>query len=537
MHCIVADNGQLGQYYPKAVFDYLQKSENLKPFYEYYPDLEGYTEKIKNRTFSAQNRKVLHQALTNQYGSLLSQTGSQAVKNNIDALLDDNTFTITTGQQIHIYLGPLYVTYKILTTIAQCQWLEQNIKGYKYVPVFWMATEDHDFEEIKHLPLYNRDFNWIQPEGYTGAVGRINPATINELEAEIAPLLQNDEEATKLLGLFTEAYKKHTNFADATRDVLHTLFAHTGLVIIDADDKGLKETFTPYIKNDIFKQQNFEVVNTTTAKFEVDYKAQIHPREINFFYLTPTGRHRIVKEEGVFKVLDTDITFDEAALTAEVEKHPENFSPNVIMRPVYQEVILPNLAYVGGPAEVSYWLQLRDMFVANGVQFPVLELRKSLIVLNQKTVDKIGEMGFTPTDFLMEEEEIAARYLKENATAAPDFKANYTKITDELETIKQEALKLDANLKPFLEGEFKRIVDTFEKLDNKLEKVGKRAFEGQLKVIETAKSKFFKPGALAERSDTLLSLPLMCSEEIVNQLLKTFNQQNKPLIIVLPPLI
>jgi bacillithiol synthase len=537
MHCIVADNDLLGQYYPKAVFDYLQKSDTLTPFYQYYPNLEGYAEKIKSRTFSAESRKVLHKALTNQYDGLLTKAGSEAVKNNINALLDDNTYTITTGQQIHIYLGPLYVTYKILTTIAQCRWLEQNIPGSKYVPVFWMATEDHDFEEIKHLPLYNRDFNWIQPEGYTGAVGRINPATINELEAEIAPLLQNDEEATKLLALFTEAYKTHTNFAAATRDVLHTLFAHTGLVIIDADDKDLKIPFIPFIKNDIFKQQNFEVVNATTQKFEADFKAQIRPREINFFYLTPTGRHRIVAEDGKYKVLDTDIEFDEISLNSEIDKHPENFSPNVIMRPLYQEVILPNLAYVGGPAEVNYWMQLRDMFVVNNVQFPVLELRKSLIVLNQKTVDKIAEMGFTPIDFLMEEEEIAARYLKKNVTEAPDFKANYDKVAAELETIKQEALKLDANLKPFLEGEFKRITDTFEKLDNKLEKVGKRAFEGQLKQIETIKTKFFKPGAWAERSDTLLSLPLMSNPQVVNQLLKTFNQQNKPLIIVLPPLI
>ncbi len=537
MQYIAAHEEKLGQYYPKAVFDYLQKSASLTPFYENYADLEGYEKTIKSRAFLPENRKVLHQVLTAQYGTLLNENNGTAVKQNIDALLNDSTFTVTTGQQIHIYLGPLYVTYKILTTIARCCWLEENFKGYKFVPVFWMATEDHDFEEISHLNLYNREFKWPQIEGFTGAVGRLSPTTINNLEADVAALVQNDEEAKKLLAMFTDAYTKYPTLADATRAIVHQLFGHTGLVVIDADDKELKKLFTPYTKADIFEGKNVQVVSRTSQQLGQNYKTQIHPRDINFFYLTDTSRSRIVKEGSTFKVLDTNIEFDETALMHEIDNNPEKFSPNVIMRPLYQEVILPNLAYVGGPAEVNYWFQLKEMFGINGVQFPILELRKSLIVLNEKTVDKITSMGFIPVDFLNDEKELEAAFLVENTEETVDLSTHYKTISTTLETIKTAALAVDANLKPFIEGEFKRITETFEKLDNKLEKVGKRSVEGQLKQIETIKAKFFKPGLLAERVDTMLSAPQLGSTEVIENLLKTFNHENKPLIIVLPPLI
>lgn len=537
MQYIAAHEEKLGQYYPKAVFDYLQNAAELKPFYENYPNLEGYGEVIKNRRFSSENRKVLHKVLTTQYGDLLKQPNGETVQKNIDALLEENTFTVTTGQQIHIYLGPLYVAYKILSTIARCCWLEENFKGHKFVPVFWMATEDHDFEEISHLNLYNKEFKWSQTEGFSGAVGRLSPATINNLEAEIAGLVQNDEEAKKLLAMFTDAYAKYPTLADATRAVTHQLFGHTGLVVVDADNQDFKKQFIPYIQDDIFKRQNVGVVSKTSEQLGQNYKTQIHPREINFFYLTDNSRKRIVYEDNAYKVLDSDVMFDETVLRNEIANNPEKFSPNVIMRPLYQEVILPNLAYIGGPAEVNYWFQLKEMFGVNGVQFPILELRKSLIVLNEKTVDKIASVGFSPIDFLKDEKELEAGFLAQNPVENLDLSAHYKTISAELEIIKNAALAMDANLKPFIEGEFKRISETFEKLDNKLEKVSKRAVEGQLKVLETVKTKFFKPGALSERVDTILSAPQIGDKTVIENLLKTFNHENKPLIILLPPLI
>lgn len=533
MPFIAANNGHLNNFYSKTVIDYLNQSPQLQPFYHYAPTLDGYKQKVAQRTFSAQQRQLLVEVLQQQYGDLLSD--NNPVANNIQALTNENTYTVTTGQQIHIYLGPLYVVNKILSTIAQCQWLEENFEGKKFVPVFWMATEDHDFEEISHLQLFYKQFAWPQPQDYNGAVGRIAPQSINQLEGEIREVLNNDEEAKKLLDLFTDAYTRYTTLADATRYIVHQLFGHEGLVVIDADNTQLKQVLKPYIYNDVFTGKNFETVNKTSALLEENYKAQIHPREINFFYLTENGRYRLALENGVYKALDSQIAFSEEQIKKEIEQHPEHFSPNVVMRPVYQELILPNIAYIGGPAEVNYWLQLKDCFDANEVQFPIIELRQSIILINSKIAEKVEGMGFTIADFLQEAKELEAEFVSKNSSGTPDYSTHYKAIEAELEAIKNKALEVDNNLRPFLEGEFKKITDTFEKLDAKLDKLEKKKFENQLKQIENIKTKFFTPHQLAERTDTMLSAAFLSNQHNIEALLININQQKIPLVIAIPP--
>lgn len=521
-------------FYSKTVVDYLNHNPALQSFYSYPSTQEGYSQAIAARKFSAEQRQLLVNVLQQQYGSLLQP--ESPVTKKIQALASPNTYTVTTGQQIHIYLGPLYVVNKILSTIARCNWLAQQHPDKTFVPVFWMATEDHDFDEISHLQLYYKQYHWPQQPNYTGAVGRIAPQTINNLEAEIREVLNNDEEAKALLDLFTEAYTRYNTLADATRHVVHTFFAAQGVVVIDADDTQLKQVLKPYIHRDVFEGINNKTVLETTERLNQEYKAQIHPREINFFYLTQNGRYRLAYEDGVYKALDSDITFTKEQIEAEINQHPENFSPNVVMRPMYQELILPNISYIGGPAEVNYWLQLKDAFEANQVQFPIIELRKSVIILNPKIAEKIQSMGFTVEDFLLDGKELETRYVEQNSSGAPDYSAHYKAVEEKLEIIKNKALEADNSLKPFLEGEFKKITETFEKLDAKLDKNEKRKFENQLKQIENIKTKFFTPGQLAERADTILSAPFIGNQQTIDKLVNIFNQQKSPLIIVIPPL-
>lgn len=534
MRCIAADKKHLNQYYSKTVIDYLNQEPTIKGFYQYGHDSEGYKQKIQDRTFSDQHRKTLVQVLKQQYTGLLN--ADSLVAKNIEALANPNTYTITTGQQIHIYLGPLYVVNKILSTIAKCRELATQYPDKTFVPIFWMASEDHDFEEINHIKLFYKDFVWNGEEGFEGAVGRLKPESVNTLKDDIAEVLRDNKEAHQLLNLFTEAYAKYNTLADATRYVLNVMFDKQGLVVLDADSTALKQALKPYIAQDIFGDENIDAARKTTKKLDENYKAQIHPREINFFYLTATGRYRLEKEGETYKALGSTIAFSKEELKQEIEQYPERFSPNVVLRPMYQEIILPNIAYIGGPAEVNYWLQLKDVFDVNQIQFPIIELRKSIILLNEKTLQNIDDMGLDITTFLAEQREIGEEFVEENGADIPDYSTHYKAIEDELETIKQKALEVDTNLKPFLEGEFKKITDTFGKLDNKLQKFEKQKFENQLKKIENIKSKFFTPGKLAERVDTILSEPQISNQQIIESLLETFNQQKSPLIIIIPPL-
>lgn len=534
MRCIAVEKKHLSQYYNNTVIDYLNEAEAIKNFYKYGHGKEGYANKIKERTLSKEHRETLANVLQKQYQGLLD--AESPVAKNIEALKNQDTFTVTTGQQIHIYLGPLYVVNKILSTISKCEQLQKEYPSKKFVPVFWMASEDHDFEEINHLKLYYKDFAWQGEEGFNGAVGRLNPKSINQLEGDIKEVLNNDEEAKKLLALFTEAYNKYDTLANATRYVLNTLYEKYGLVVLDADDKELKQALIPYIEKDIFSDENIEAARTTTEKLGENYKTQIFPREINFFYLTDKSRYRIAKEGNEFIALDCGTKFTSGEIKKEIQNNPQKFSPNVVLRPLYQEVILPNIAYIGGPAEVNYWLQLKDVFEVNSVQFPIIELRKSLIILNEKTLSNIEEMGLDITTFLAAEQTIENNFVDENGSEIPDYSKHYKTIEKELNTIKEKALEVDTNLKPFLEGEFKKITDTFGKLDNKLQKIEKQKFQNQLKKIENIKSKFFTPGKLTERVDTVLSEPHIVNPQTIEGLLETFNHQKSPLIIVLPPL-
>jgi uncharacterized protein YllA (UPF0747 family) len=162
--------------------------------------------------------------------------------------------------------------------------------------------------------------------------------------------------------LFTEAYTQHATLADATRTLTHRLFGQYGLVTLDADNPTLKQVLKPIIKEELAQQKAHKLVTEISEKLAGEYKAQVMAREINLFYLDAGLRERIVQEDGRYKVLNTELVFSETEILELADTAPEKFSPNVILRPLYQELLLPNLAYVGGGAEVNYWFQLKTPF-------------------------------------------------------------------------------------------------------------------------------------------------------------------------------
>ena len=162
----------------------------------------------------------------------------------------------------------------------------------------------------------------------------------------------------------------HQDLATATRFLANELFKKEGLVILDGESKSLKNLFIPYMNEELKNQSSFKTVSETNLKLTSDeYSIQVNPREINLFYIEDNLRERIIFENGKYKVNNTKIEFSQVEILAEVDKNPEKFSPNVILRPLYQEVILPNLCYIGGGGEIAYWLQLKSNFVKFKVRF------------------------------------------------------------------------------------------------------------------------------------------------------------------------
>ena len=473
--------------------DYIEQKKSLSSFFDRYPTYENFDGQIKEKSasFSVANRNMLVAALQSQYEDI---TTSQRVSENISLLKNEKTFTITTGHQLNIFTGPLYFIYKIVTVINTCKNLKTKYPDYDFVPVFWMASEDHDYDEIKYFNLDEKKYVWETSQ--KGAVGRFNTKGLDALANELPGDVQ----------IFKEAYSKCKTLSGAVRYYVNKLFGHEGIIILDADSQALKMLFRDVMEKDICGQSYKPIVDATTAELEqLGYKTQVFCREINFFYLDNDLRSRIEKQGDDYKVVDTDLSFSEAEIKKLIHESPEKFSPNVILRPVYQETILPNLAYVGGPAEVIYWLQLKGVFDHIGLPFPILMPRNFGMIMDHETNRKFSKIGLELKDLFEEKNYLfnhwVLKHAERNLTVGPE-RDEITKIFDHL---RERASSLDKSLAPFVAAEAQRAMNSLEKIERNLIRAEKRLQADKFRQIENVKDVLFPGGELQERTENFLT--------------------------------
>lgn len=470
--------------------DFINQSQHTQDFYENYPTIQGFEKQIALKQFDAEKRKTLVETLKKQYSGLSNQP-------NLDILLEENTFTVTTGHQLNIFTGPLYVIYKLVTAINLAKSLKEAFPAYNFVPVYWMATEDHDFAEINHFSLFGKKLAWETVQ--KGAVGRMNP---KELESLIA-------EMTECPSIFKEAYLNNDTLANAVRCYANDLFGSQGLVCIDADDRNLKKLFAPIIKNDLLHHTAFDVVSKTSESLEsLGYKTQISPREINFFYLENGLRERIVSEGDIYKVLNTDLSFSETEILTILENEPEKFSPNVVLRPVYEEVILPNLAYIGGPSEVPYWLQLKSIFDFHQVAFPILMPRNFCLVVNKATAKKMEKLDLTSEDLFLDEVSLKKSFVEKHTENSLSLTSESNAFVQVFDEILNKAIKIDKTLEGAVKGEQQKVLNALENLEKRLKKAEERNHETEVNQLLGVKQKLFPNGTPQERSENFLNFYL-----------------------------
>ncbi|MEN4759357.1 bacillithiol biosynthesis cysteine-adding enzyme BshC [Chryseobacterium sp. C39-AII1] len=378
---------------PQLVKDFL--NQKIEGFEENTFSLDHFKNQIhkKQYSFTSEQRNVLSDVLERQLSHLEL---SSKQKENIDNIKQPNTFTITTGHQLNLFSGPVFFVYKILQTIKTCSYLKENFPDFNFVPIYWMASEDHDFAEINHFKTENNYYEINEKSG--GAVGRIDindTFFISEFEKEF----KDSVFGTELILMLKEAYKVGNTLTQAIQILVNRLFSNFGLLILDGDSSALKNqikaTFKDELLNFSLHKNSKEKVDFLTKKYG---KVQVNPREINLFYLSET-RDRIDFDGKKYTIVDKNIQFTEEEILNELENHPEKFSPNALMRPVYQETVLPNLAYIGGNAEIMYWLELKDYFNTINIPFPILIPRNSMLFLKEKTVGKIEKLNLKVEDF------------------------------------------------------------------------------------------------------------------------------------------
>jgi len=273
---------QKTDFFSKTMIDYLEGKKAIQNFYNNFPDANGFKNQLeeKRNSFSLETRKVLVTALKNQY---ITVAVSEETQQNINLLLQQNTFTVTTGHQLNLFTGPLYFLYKIISAINLAEELKEQFPADNFVPIYWMATEDHDFEEINYFNFKNKKVQWNRNNG--GAVGHFSTEGLKEVFDQFSAQLGDTRNADFLRDLFAKGYLEHNTLTEATRYIANQLFAKYGLVIVDGDDKQLKQVFTPYLEEELLKQVSFKEVTNTIYELEKNYKVQVNPREINLFYL------------------------------------------------------------------------------------------------------------------------------------------------------------------------------------------------------------------------------------------------------------
>ena len=490
--CITYQNSG---YFSKLIIDYLDQKAELKLLYNRFPTLENFQLQMeeKSKNFPIKNREILAKALLIQYQRFEI---SEATSTNIELLKNSKTYTVTTGHQLNLFTGPLYFLYKIISVINLTKELKKAYPENNFVPIYWMATEDHDFKEINSFNFKGNKIQWKKES--KGPVGRLNTYGLEEVFDLFSKELGIGNNANYLRELFKKSYLEHDNLGEATRYLANELFKKEGLVILDGDDLELKKLFIPYAKNELLLQTSYKKVNETLPLLE-GYNVQVNPREINLFYIQDNLRERIIIENGNYKINNTSLFFSKSEIITELEKNPENFSPNVILRPLYEEVILPNLCYIGGGGELAYWLELKSNFEANNIAFPILLLRNSVLIATKRQNEKLKKLNLNWADVFQKQEDLINNKTKEFSNFAIDFSEQKKYLKSQFETLYTIANQTDKSFLGAVKAQEVKQLKGLENLEKKLLKAEKRIHNEKLERIIQLQNELFPNQTLQER--------------------------------------
>lgn len=516
--------------FSKLALDYLNESEALQPFYEQFPRKESLATIIKAKSEHQQNRQLLSNALLAQYKNL---DPTEALVNNIELLKQPNTFTITTAHQPNIFTGPLYFIYKILHAIKLAEHCRSLHPGYNFVPVYYMGSEDADLDELGHIYLNGEKLVWDTKQ--TGAVGRMTIddellRLVNRIESEIGV----QPHGTDIMKAVRKFYVRGANIQMATLGFVNYLFGSYGLVVVVPDSPVLKSVAIDLFGDELLNQRSSGIVAETAQKLEkAGYKAQAHGRDINLFYLKDTGeRLRIERNGDTWIVVDSDIRFTQQELFNELASHPERFSPNVILRGLFQEMILPNIIFVGGGGELAYWLELKGIFNHYKVPYPLLVLRNSFLIINHKQVERINKLNFTEQELFLSPLGLKNKWVKANSQHNLSTEQAQLAVKRLFESLADQAAPIDPTLKRHIYALQKQEERNIVELGKKFLRAEKKNYNAAMRQIDVLKQQLFPNNNLQERVDNILPYLACWGPDLITTLYQNSYAFEQQLVVI-----
>jgi bacillithiol biosynthesis cysteine-adding enzyme BshC len=490
-------------HFSNTVLDYVDHSASLETFYSHAPSAKGIKEAIAKRQSFPTDRNTLVQELRIQYKEAFLQP---AVQKNIDALRSEKTFTITTAHQPNLFTGPLYFIYKILHAIHLAGHCKSLFPEFDFVPVFYMGSEDADLDELGHIYLGNEKIEWKTKQ--RGAVGRMKvDKELLHLITKVSGQLEVLPHGQEIIAMIKDCYQEGSLVQEATFKLVHALFGEYGLLVLIADRPALKAIMQPVFEEELLKRSSSAMVAETAKRLqEAGYKAQAHPREINLFYLKDGLRERIElkKNSTHYAIIDTKIVFSKEEIIKELREHPERFSPNVILRGLFQETILPNIAFIGGGGEIAYWLELNDLFDHHKVPFPVLVLRNSFLLVDEQARKSLQKLQLGTDDIFNSATSLINDLVKKESGRELSLKTKLEDAAKTYDSLQDQATAVDATLEKHVAALKKQALYRITELEKKILRAEKRKFIDHQRQIQTLREKLFPGEGLQERRENFM---------------------------------
>ncbi|MFT6337203.1 MAG: bacillithiol biosynthesis cysteine-adding enzyme BshC [Saprospiraceae bacterium] len=507
---------------------YIKLEPFLKEFYHYTPDLSSFSKAITDRKSKPIDRSLLASVLESNY-SLIEPTALQK-KNNI-SLRSENTFTIITAHQPSLFGGPLYYVLKVCSVINLCKKLKVEYPEYNFVPTFVSGGEDHDFEEVDHLNLFGKSVKWEREA--KGPVGRLDIEGLQSVIDEVTEILGDNPIGLKLKSILNESLESCDNYGQFVFKFVNALFGKYGVLAVNMDNAKLKAAFAPVMKRELLERMSQPLVMSTQEKLsEHNFKAQAYPRDINLFYLGEGSRDRIEFLDGRYNIVDSDLSFSESEILKELDSKPENFSPNVVMRPLYQESILPNLAYVGGGGEIAYWLERKSQFAAFGVFYPMLIRRNSVMILNNGLNKTIDKLGFTTNDIFQTQDELINQYINANTEVQIELEDQKSIIQKAYEEIADKSKQIDPGLAKSVLADMTKQLKNIDQMESRMKRAIKSQQEVQVNKIGKMKDKLFPNNGLQERFDNFMPHYMSAGESFFDDLIDHLDPMDRRFLVL-----
>jgi bacillithiol biosynthesis cysteine-adding enzyme BshC len=490
--------------------DYLYEFENVKKYFSYdFRDRENYLKVFKNISDSRHNiGKQVSSIIFDQYSSFKI---SDKTKKNIEELANKNTLAVVTGQQLGILGGPLYTLHKIITAIKLSQQLSQRYDDYNFIPIFWLEGDDHDFNEVRTTKIID-EANKLVAIGYgeeiseedaKQSVGLLKfDESINEFINQLESLLRDTEFKNPLIDKLRSYYSARKSFKSSFKELIHSIFDEHGLVILDPQDKKLKELLKPVFKKEISEFRNYtDKLVHASAELEEIYHAQVKVKPVNLFLNVDDARYSIEPVENQFRLKRKRKTFEREELLEIVETEPERFSPNVLLRPICQDYLLPTAFYIAGPSEISYFAQVKSLYSFFNVSPPIIYPRSSATYVEKSITKTLDKYSISISDLFIDVENVKRRVI--DSISETSLEEVFAEISNEIELtfdrLKEILFELDRQTADGSKKYRDKILGALNELKVKAEKTQQKKYEVTLRQIDRTAINLYPNANLQER--------------------------------------